>query len=529
MDVKKQSILISSIFEGEATYSDFPSEGQFTESIGIDPEDDGNINPVDAPRFVNSVMPNTPLWISKEPKTGTTYIYDIMGSVYTANGNTISGLGDLNDGGTASGNGMAYYDNYMYFARDTTIARYGPLDGTPTWTDDYWVTGVPMTTALVNTSYPTEATSGIEYPNHFLKTGKDGRLYIADVVDNQGTIHYIQTTKTTVEGDTNNGSTYNAVDLPYGYWPIAMENLNEELVIACSDGLNNGNIKIVFWDTSNTDTYTRVVDFEFSDKKVCGLKNINGVLYLLTHFNDRNTSSYVRVSRYIGGYSFEQYALKRGVAPLSGAIGGYLNRLLFGGGSNDSETPYAFGGGLNAIGLLKEPNSNGVFTIRNSTYTSSSECYVTAVCTDANTILTGWSVASPSSVAEAGIDGSDSNLPDNPSPLKGIILPKVKVGTQFKVTKIAFGIKNTPIAYPFKVGIWSEQSTIQDVGTGTRIQEQSLDSSTPLLNDRYVFRPTNFTGGDWFSVYFYWPQTLTTESGTPIRLPIYIEYETYDE
>ena len=32
--------------------------------------------------------------------------------------------------------------------------------------------------------------------------------------------NYVKTSKTTDEGDTDNGSTYNALDLPFGYMPM---------------------------------------------------------------------------------------------------------------------------------------------------------------------------------------------------------------------------------------------------------------------------------------------------------------------
>ena len=45
------------------------------------------------------------------------------------------------------GNGMEVFNDYLYCVGDTTISRYGPLDGTPTWSDS-WQTGLNSTNAL---------------------------------------------------------------------------------------------------------------------------------------------------------------------------------------------------------------------------------------------------------------------------------------------------------------------------------------------------------------------------------------------
>ncbi len=176
MPAQKVTIRIESILGGQSPMTHFAQSDQFRASLGIDPglpavnntavlfKESGIISSgLIRPAAYSSIAENTgttiagtPMWLVQNPKDQYTYVYDAAGSIYTIGSgyyNEIAGLGDLNDGGSARGNGSDYYDNYMFFARDTTIARYGPLNGTPTFIDDFWV-GVLGLTALSNTTYP---------------------------------------------------------------------------------------------------------------------------------------------------------------------------------------------------------------------------------------------------------------------------------------------------------------------------------------------------------------------------------------
>lgn len=170
------TIKMESILGGQSPMSHFAGSDQFRASLGIDPglpavdntavlfKESGVLaSGLIRPAAYSSIAENsgttiasTPMWLKQNPKDGYTYVYDAVGSIYTIGPSyyaALSGLGDLNDGGSARGNGCDYFDNYMYFARDTTIARYGPLNGTPTFIDDYWA-GTLGLTALSNTTYP---------------------------------------------------------------------------------------------------------------------------------------------------------------------------------------------------------------------------------------------------------------------------------------------------------------------------------------------------------------------------------------
>src|SRR3990167_123459 len=216
----KFTIKIESILGGESLFRNFAKADQYQSSLAIDPDmpdsdsgtasdrPSGFLRPVGNFGYGGAALTGAPMWMTPTPKNSLTYVYLDNGSTYTASSGSLTGLGDLNDGGTSAGNGSAYYDNYVYFARDTTIARYGPLDGTAAFIDDYWVTTLSKT-ALTANNYPFLGINEHRLPNHIMHRHRaDGRLYFADVVDNRGTLHYISTNKTTVEGDNDNGSTY---------------------------------------------------------------------------------------------------------------------------------------------------------------------------------------------------------------------------------------------------------------------------------------------------------------------------------
>lgn len=518
----KFKITIDSIAGGQSIYEFMPSKGQFSSAYAVDIKPDGTFGPSPRWRFSGATLNGDPLWMKAEPKSGngTVYVYDNVGSVYSLTQSVITGVGDLNDGGTAEGNGMEYYDNYMYFARSTTIARYGPLNGTPSFTDDYWVTTLSKT-ALTNTTYPNYGTAAsVGVPNHFLKRGKNGKLYIADVVGNQGTIHYIATTKTTVEGDTNNGSTYDALDLPYGHYPIAMENWNEYLVILCYAGAGTS-LKLVFWDPTNTVTYDRIVDFEFPDMIGCGLKNINGELFVVSA-TDTNADSFTRITKYLGGYSFQQVALYSGDTPLPGAIDGALNRLFVGGhrtGTDISGSPT--GGAVFALGTERGGMSDALFTVGGVTCTTTTNNIVTAVNAETAYLLYGWTTGSVGT-GNQGIDGSNS-APDGADsiiPACEIVSAPIMLGVPFRVDKITFGI-NQAVTLPYKVGVWT------DNGSSTRNQFSTTKQSTD--SDRIFYKLDNATGKKYFKLFFQWPQAQSNSSHGKVHFPITIEGEIFPE
>ncbi len=542
---KTQTIRIESILGGHAPTTDFASPDQFRGCLGIDPSlpitDDalgvnayaqypsGLLRPCPFESLSGSAGSGRILWIENHPKSsgGVTqyFTYTTTGSVATFDTNlgTVTGLSDLNDGGTASGNGCSYYDNYIYFARDTTIARYGPLDGTPAFTDDYWVTTLGKT-ALSDTTYPTFRFG--ELPNHVLCRHSDGKLYIADVVDNQGTIHYIKTRKTTVEGDTDDGSTYDKVNVGYGLWPTAMESYGDLLVIAFCEtsaitGVRGKRAKIAFWDTTS-ENINNITWVEFPNSIVTALKNANGVLYVASSETRETTGQYgLRISKHIGGLSFETVAnFLNGDAVGPGAIDAIGDRLFFGGtsrvpsiGSGNTGVSAVF-----SIGLEDNKLGQGLFGIgrgADGTMVSALKV-VSSRYTNYNLPALGHS-ASVYAYAGSNITGSRNILWWSQT---------YRLGQKFKITKIRI-----PLAQTLATNMTVTPKIYTDNGSGTSYTGGtsaglSVINSTNYPNQRsVVMRPENLTGENNFWLELAWSGSVLCVVG----LPITIEYELIDD
>jgi hypothetical protein len=542
MTPEKFQIKINSILGGESPLSYFSGADQFYASINIDPASGFNMSGLLAPlnpvKVSDETLTAAPMWIKRNPKDFYYYVYGSNGSVYAYmyNGSFI-GLTDLNDGGKSEGNGCAYYDNYMYFARSTTIARYGPLNGTPAFTDDFWV-GVLGKTALTDTQYLSDSWTTLLYPNHVLHRHSDGRLYIADMVDNKGTIHFIQTSKTTVEGDTDNGSTFGKVQVGYGLLPMAMESYGSDLVIAfCEGGLDVGdagtpsrqmNAKLAFWDTTSNNV-NAITWSEYPDPIITALKNINGVLYV---FSGSVGVHGCRVTRYVGGYTFEEvgfFERDEIQPPYPGAVDGTGNRLLFGTRSNNVKadgSKLADGcGAVVSLGLQKSGLSQGIFRVMGSTGSTAAVTSLTLLGTyfGYDYPLVGWSSGSLGG-GDNGLDKLGGN--NDYSKCQTVWQSQLyKVGNHFKIIKIRI-----PFAQKLASGMSVTPRIIIDCNaseaSSTDIHELTTINSTSFPND-YVatIRPDGLTGKHSLQLELEWTGTKECI----VSLPIVIEIETISE
>jgi hypothetical protein len=523
---KERIVTIDSILGGHSELSHFGMEGQFRSSIGIDPaqplndSDDiyatvgsGLLRPAACQEFSGSVINAAPLWMVTNPKDALVYVYDALGSTYTIDA-TFSTVTALSDGGSMSnstGNGAEYYDNYIYFSKGTTVARYGPLNGVASFTGDYWV-GVLGKTALVDTTYPTSYKNEIRYPNHPLHRHSDGRLYIGDVVGNNGTIHWTASTKTAVEGDTDNGSTYNALDLGYGLWPTDIESFGEEIAIALyegsSAGLRQKRAKIAFWNGSSASP-SKIIWDEFPDQIITAMKYVNGVLYTFSgNFNSRG----FRVSRFVGGYSFSEVAyIETGEPPMPGAVDATLSRILAGNYTNVPVTD----GCVYSVGLQKSSLGQGTFNIMRATGGNSSTC-VTSVALADNA---GMNFAVPVIGWTKGSGTSNNGLN--------------KQGTTYNNAQSVWWSQTIRIPHPFKITkirIPLTDAIAANMTITPKIYVDDGESSTTLTainNSNYsgkrtiVIRPENLTGEHNFWLEFVWSGSALLG----VNLPITIHYE----
>lgn len=552
---KTQTIRIESILGGHSTFTNFSRDDQYLASIGIDPSaaisasvndygvdgpvfgfvPSGLIRPVGVEGIGTTVA--RPMWLTSSPKNAELlYVYDQNGSIYsTADGLTsVTSVGDLNDGGTASGNGAAYYDNYIYFARDTTVARYGPLNGTPVFTDDYWASTLGLT-ALSDTTYPDSFDFAVEYPNHVLHRHSDGRLYIADVVDNKGTIHYIKTTKTTVEGDTNDGSVFNALQVGYGLHPMCMESYGNLLVIAFTEldptwsgaAFKSERAKVAFWDTTS-DKANSITWPEYPDSIITAIKNVNGVLYFVSA-GDGKTG--FRIMRYVGGNSFAHVAfIPYGDPSPAGAVDGDSTRLIFGTYSafpRQSGSVYSNGlpgitdSGIFNILPVSGYNADNTISDRFVTVTAVKLCGVSdQYGFNESQIVAGYTGGT---IGTHGLVKSDVSSDIDNSVANSIWWSRIyTIGQPFRITKIRI-----PLAEPLDnsgksviPSVYIDSSSFTDIRTLTTINQTNYGNDTKSI----VIRPQDLKGDNAFFLELKFSGTQRTV----VSLPITIEYEVLD-
>lgn len=402
---EKFTIRIDSVLGGETSFKYFSkNEGQFTKSLGIDPDMEATVGdntasgflvPVPSTKISSATITAEPLWQVTNPKDELVYVYDQSGKVYSVDLSTytVTALNSGNALSSASGNGAAYYDNYIYFAKNADICRYGPLNGAVGFTENYWTSSLSLT-APTNTTYPAIKIGTSKVPNHPMHVHVDDKLYFGDVTSgNLGIVSYIKTSKASVEGDTNNGSTYNALDLGQGIWPTALESYGTDLVIAGFEGsVSSGRsvgkkAKLYFWDTIGSSFQKEV---ELPDPLCSALLNVNGILYA---FTGNPGDSGVRVLRFIGGYTFEEVGyLEDSQPPFEGAVASVMGKVLFGGYS----TSMGDFGCLYALGSKVSGVSTGLFTPMRATATTGTGTGVLSIAIPENTNLTdtqyflGW-------------------------------------------------------------------------------------------------------------------------------------------
>lgn len=197
---------IESIAGGISPTAFDDSKDGYHAGLGIDPDmadntilrPGGIIKPIAYAEFSGAEVNVAPMWLRTTPKNE--LLYTLL-----ANGKFISyssALGSETLIATATsctGNGMVYYNNYIYIFRGVEVDRYGPIDGTPAYTTAIWTTATASNgfnqKAIQNRSYPQANQQAL--PNHVAHVHSDGALYFCDVLpDGKGTIHKIKTAPT---------------------------------------------------------------------------------------------------------------------------------------------------------------------------------------------------------------------------------------------------------------------------------------------------------------------------------------------
>jgi len=534
----KFTVTIDSILGGISSNAYQGRRDQFHASIGIDPyrpiqtsgipKTSGMLIPNIAGDVAGVALSGYPVWIITNPKgTANELIY-----VYASDGESIP---YANAGGTAgtvatptsgAGNGAAYYNNYVYYATPTDISRDGPLDGTPVMTNTVWSGATLGTqTALSNALYP--AQRGVTLPNHPMHVHIDNKLYVGDTVTaanankGKGVIHWIRTTRVTDEGDTNDGSTYGAFFLPFGYAPTDIESWGTDLVVAAipnsdDSSIRKGNAKLFFWDAINSPSLPYKV-VELPDPLVTALLNHNGNLYIWTgSYGTSGITDSVggtRFSVFLGGYSVKQLVFQEeGLPPIAGGVAAQGNRIVWGGYVQYPEDAIC----LWAYDTLTGAVHNiavGSQTPSQTTYTATAIAAVeqTAFGSDPRWWM-GWKDGAITE--DFGIDriGAGSNGAE-PSVWRSLIY---SAGRPFRINKISI---------PLGVAVAANMTLIPTIfvddlsasTVGTTINSTNYDNS----QRRIVQYPARY-GENNFCLQLRWSGTAIL----PVNLPIIIEGET---
>lgn len=518
----KRTITIGSILGGISPSLYLAGDTQFLDSVSVDPDlpvDDSGIStiktsgvlvPTRYGDFSSTNLTAAPLWITTNPKDTNTY-------VYAANGRMVSYSSALTSGSealaftaaTSTGNGAAYYNNYLYYASNEDVGRYGPLDGSPTKDDDAWTTSVLGTQgALTDTPYPTF--NSIEMPNHPMFLHVDNRLYFGDVIgtgDDQGkgTISRIRTKKGSVEGDTNNDSTAEVLKLPFGFLPTTISSYGTDLVIGAiqttDSTISQGKAALFFWDTFSDNYYRQVT---LPDPFVTALLNNNGVLYIWSG----NNVNGVRISSYIGGDSIKQIGyLEEGFPPFAGAVDAVGNRISWGANKTNPSTAacvYSLGSktnlpeGMNNIAITSSAGDNP------ATYSLN---YVEQTDNKAPRMIIGWKDDD-----DPGLDKVSTS-----ETFKAIWRSKLyNVGTRFVVREIRI-----PLAAAVAANmILTPKVYVDDASANTTL---TVINDTNFTNsERFVRLIPNVTGNNNFFIELAWTGT----ANLPVSLPISVDIET---
>lgn len=341
----KLSLKINSIFEGMAPSRYFGVDGTFDQSLAIDPDfpianaatrTSGFAVPTGMAVFSSTNVTSTVVSIINDPKDTLTYVVCSNGRLISYDSSLASEtlIGTVT-GSTASS--AIYYNNYIYIfgtgASTNDVSRYGPLNNSPSLTNGVW-TGATLgsQTALTNTTYP--SLNSVLIPNHVGHVHGDFSLYFTDFKNGQGLVHRINTIKVTNEGDTNGvtvPSAYNVLDLPWGFYPTAIESFSTSVMIlgqySVNGTVNQGKAAFVLWDPTNTNTWYQGPVF-LEDPFATATLNVNGTLYIWSG----NGQNGFRLSRYSSGETVSDIALfEEGFPPFVTAVDAIGNKVIWGG------------------------------------------------------------------------------------------------------------------------------------------------------------------------------------------------------
>ena len=331
----QQTLQIDSIDGGIQPSFHEGSDTQYLGGIAIDPEARFNssysqgamgIIPTMNTKFSGGKISAAPMWIFPSGKDTNVYVNTADGALlaYGVGTETLVGIASA-----GAGDGACYHNDYVYMATSADIARYGPLDNSPAFSNYAW------TGAALGSQQPLSATSFpfanvITYPKHPMHVHNDGNLYFGDYISASGrpTINKIVTDN----NGTNTASLRRALDLPYNYVINDIESFGNDLAILCSwqskwtSGavLKVGRAALFVWDTFSSVPYKQI---DLSDPIGTAMINHNGILKIFSG----QLSNYVRLTGFMGGNNITPLEyIGEGSPPPPGAIDVFSDQLAWG-------------------------------------------------------------------------------------------------------------------------------------------------------------------------------------------------------
>lgn len=521
---------INTIFEGRSPSDYFGMDGTFNDSVGVDPDlpassstsrTSGFAMPVGYTSFSGGTNVNAAVVrIVTTPKNTNVYVVLSNGKLISYS----SALGSETLIGTVAGSTATwaeYYNNYIYIfgtgASTDDISRYGPLNNSPTLVDNVWKGAtLGSNTALTNTTYPT--LRGISMPNHVAYVHGDGSMYFTDFINGQGLIHRINTKKVTNEGDTNGTlipSLYNALDLPFGFYPTALCNYGTSIIIlgnfTTDTTIAQGKAALLVWDPTNTISWY-IGPVPIADPLGTALLNRNGIVTIWSG----NASGGYRVSQYLGGESIKDLLfVEDTLPPLAGAVDTIGNRIVWGGfiSSTDFTGPLSC---VLAYGSKDVRLPNGLHNVATLGTTGETTPMVTAVryVQQANNSI-------PRCIA-ARTEGANTAIFKYASTttLNSQIKWKFNIGQKFYIRKILI---------PLTGAVDANTSITLNISTdGSSVLSLPITNTVYSGKTKIVVKGTelkNCLGSREFNVSFSW--ALTNPIG--IALPITIDVENLDD
>lgn len=363
----RKQISISSIFEGFQPSKNFGQSNEYLAALGIDPDmpmtDDpadlktsGFIRPVMYEAFSGEEIDATPIKVLTTPKSDKVYVILSNGKIIQYDNNLTNGtlVGQLQEASSdVPARGAWYYNNFIFIAGPTDLGAFGPMDGSPTLTNEVW-TGTMLNNQppLTDSGYPVTLFS-IGYLNHHGFSHVDGCSYFLDYADGRGFIHKIQTRKNSAQGDEDDGSAFQSVgdlSLPFDYIPVTGCSYGIDVVVSgtktTDTNIAQGGAILAFWNAAD-ELFDRIIPLP--DPICTALLYKNGVLYGLSG----SLSGGYRLFRYLGGDAIETLKIiEDGYPPMQNTFEFAGDRLVWA-----ATTTYPY----NSSGIMAYGSKSGLF------------------------------------------------------------------------------------------------------------------------------------------------------------------------